>query len=298
MNAEIINFKTDDGVLTDGFIIKNNSKKILIATHGMSSNCFKKRELTIAKYVVENGVDFLGYNNRGSELTKYIKKVVDGKEKKVLSGTSYEDPEDGYFDIKGAIEKTIELGYTDIYLQGHSLGSTKTLYSYNKFKNDNSKILKYIKGIILLSLIDIPKVLKIFLNENFMKALNFANEKETNGEINDLMPRESFIHPISIKTFLKYAKYYEKIDFAKYSDKEYNFKELNNIDVPLFMRWGNQNEMIEQNADVLVEIVNCKLNNKIKNIGFIDGADHGYTNKEELLAGQIIEFIKSIDSKK
>lgn len=294
MSIEIINFKAEDGVLTDGFIIKNNSKKILIATHGMSSNCFKKREITIAQNAAQNGIDFLGYNNRGSELTKYIKKVVDGKEKKSLAGTSYENPEEGYFDIKGAIEKAIELGYTEIYLQGHSLGSTKTVYTYNRLKKENSEILKYIKGIILLSLVDIPKALKIFLNENFINVLNFANNKEKNGEVYDLMPRGSFIHPISIKTFLNYAKYQEKIDFAKYSDKDYNFEELNNIDVPLFMRWGNKNEMIEQPAEELVKIMNLKLNNKIKNIGFIDGADHGYTDKEEILANEIIEFLSSI----
>lgn len=294
MNTEIINFQTADGVLTDGFIIKNNSKKILIATHGMSSNCFKKRENIIAKYVTENGIDFFGYNNRGSELTKYIKKVGDNKEKKSLAGTSYEDPEEGYFDVKGAIEKAIELGYTEIYLQGHSLGSTKTVYTYNRLKNENYENLKYIKGVILLSLVDVPKALKIFLNDKFILALNFASEKEQNREIYDLMPIGSFIHPISVKTFLKYSKYNEKIDFAKYSEKDYNFEELNNIDVPLFMRWGNQNEMIEQSADELVKIMNSKIKNKIKNIDFVDGADHGYTDKEEILAKQIVEFLNSI----
>ena len=34
MNIEIINFKATDGVVNDGYIIKNNSKKIIISIHG------------------------------------------------------------------------------------------------------------------------------------------------------------------------------------------------------------------------------------------------------------------------
>lgn len=167
MNTEIISIQTEDGVINDGFILRTSSKKILIATHGMGSNCFKEREKIIAKKVLENGIDFFGYNNRGSELVKNIRKNVNGTVKKLLAGTTYENPKEGYFDIKAAIKKAVSLGYTDIYLQGHSLGATKVLFTYNKFKNENSELLKYVKGIILLSLIDIPKVLKIYLNENY-----------------------------------------------------------------------------------------------------------------------------------
>ena len=50
--------------------------------------------------------------------------------------------------------------------------------------------------------------------------------------------------------------------------------------------------MILQKADELVSIVSNKLENKNKDIDYIDGADHSYTGKHEILAEQIIEFIK------
>lgn len=289
---ELINFKATDGVILNGFITKNNSKKIVIATHGMSSNCFKEREMKISKKLEEKKIDFLGYNNRGSELVKYIKKETDGKEKKLLAGTSFEDVLEGYFDIKGAILKAIELGYTDIYLQGHSLGSTKIVYTYNKFKKENDEVLKYVKGVILLSLIDITKTLKIYLGDKYEKFIKIAEEKEEKKEILDLMPKEAFIHPICVKTYLRYTKYNDEINFANYSKKDDDFKELNNIDVPLFMRWGNMNEMIEQDANDLVNLLQNKIKNNKKDINFIDGADHGYTEKEEILANQIIKFLE------
>ena len=58
------------------------------------------------------------------------------------------------------------------------------------------------------------------------------------------------------------------------------------------LRWGNQNEMILQKADELVEIVSNAISNENKDINYIDGADHGYTDKREVLAEQILEFIK------
>lgn len=290
MQVDLFDFNTEDGVFLNGFIANSNSKRVIIATNGMSSNYFKTRERVIASKCLENDIAFFGYNNRGSELVKYIKK----NETKLLGGTSYEDPTESYFDIKGAISKAIELGYKDIFLQGHSLGSTKTVYAYNRLKKENYKFLNNIKGVILLSLVDIPRILKIYLNTNFDNILKFAEEKESRNELYDIMPKESFIHPISVKTFLKYTKYSEDIDFAKYSDKNYNFEELNNIEVPLFMRWGNINEMIEQPAEDLVNILSNKINNHQKNINYIDGADHGYTGKEEILATEIVKFLENI----
>lgn len=291
MNTEIVSFRATDGVLNDGYIIKNGSQKIIISIHGMSSNCFKVRDEVISKKAIENGFDYMAFNNRGSELVKYIRKDVDGKEIKLLGGTTYEDPLEGYFDIKGAIEKAIELGYKEIYLQGHSLGTTKIVYTYNRLKNENYELIKNIKGIILLSLVDIPRAVKIFLNEKYESIIKLAEEKENKKEYLDLMPPKSFIHPMCVKTFLRYGKYNKELDFAQYSKKEFNFEELNNITVPLFMRWGNSNEMIEQNAEILVQNVNRKINNKNKDINYIDGADHGYTGKEEILANEIINFL-------
>lgn len=295
MNIELIDFYATDGILNNGFIMGNNSKKILIATHGMDSNCFKKRERIIAENVIKNDIDFFGYNNRGSELVKDVKKkLADGSVAKILGGTTFEDMTDSYYDIKGAILKAIDLGYEEIFLQGHSLGSSKVVYTYNKLKEENSGIIKYIKGVILLSLVDIPRALKIYLNKNFLNMLKLAEDKELRGETYDIMPKESFIHLISVKTFLKYAKYNDDINFSCYHDKDFEFKELNNIDVPLFMRWGNVNEMIEQDAKELVGTVNSKINNSQKDINYIDGADHSYTGKEKELAEQIVKFLSKV----
>ena len=293
---ERIDFLATDGINLNGFIYKtdtsSNSKKVILAVHGMSSNCFKKRDEIIAKKMNENGIDYFCFNNRGSELVKYIRKNINGKKEKHLGGTTYEDVLEGYEDIVGAILKLEELGYKEIYLQGHSLGCTKIVYTYNELKEEEDKNLENIKGVILLSLIDIPSTLKIYLRDKFNTYLNLAEEKEKAGLKKELMPKDAFIHPISVKSFLRYARDNKEIDFARYSEDN-EFEKLNNIDCPLMMRWGNNNEMILQNAKELVELINQKINNPKKDISFIDGADHGYHDREEILAEQILDFINN-----
>lgn len=289
---EVIYFLATDGIKLDGLLYtsKNKTEDIILSIHGMATNCMKKRETIMAKFANENNIDYFCFNNRGSELVKYTRRYTEGKREKELGGTSFEDVLEGYEDITGAIIKLKELGYKNIYLQGHSLGCTKIVYTYNELKDEQDDMVNNIKGIILNSLIDIPRALKVYLRDNFDKYLEYAEEKEKNGQGNEMMPQEAFIHPISVKTFLRYARDYQDINFANFGeDKE--LKKLNNIDVPLFMRWGNVNEMIVQMPEELVDLMNKCITNPNKDIYYIDGANHSYERKEEELAKQVIAFI-------
>ena len=292
---EIIDFLATDGVKLNGILYncKEKSNEVILAVHGMTSNCFKERDKVISENSNKNGIDYFCFNNRGSELARYIKKDINGKEEKIIAGTSYEDVLEGYEDILGAIIKLKELGYENIYLQGHSLGCTKIVYTYNELVDEEeSDVLSNIKGVILLSLIDIPKAIKVYLGDKFSEYVSLAEEKEQEYKSYELMPKDAFINPISAKTFLRYVRDNKDIDFAGYG-KDNEIEKLNNIKVPLMMRWGNQNEMILQSADELVNIVTNIIENKNKDIDYIDGANHQYNGKEKELAEQIIEFIKS-----
>lgn len=289
MSIEIVKFKATDGIKLDGILNKCDidSKKILIQIHGMTSNCFKDRDKTIAEKVNEIGIDVLDFNNRGSDVVRYIK----NDNVTLLAGMAYEKVEDCYCDVVGAIEFALNLGYEEIYLQGHSLGSTKVVYTYNKLQKEDSKLLNNIKGIILLSLVDIAGVIDADANKEY---LSLAEEKAKKGEIMDLMPFKCFIHPISVKSFLQYTKHNENFDFARYSKTDDKFEILNNIQCPIFMRWGNVNELIKQDAKDLAEFMNKKITNSNKDISYIDGADHSYHGKFEQLAEEIKQFLGEI----
>lgn len=284
-----INFLAADGVELDGILYdtKNHTKDIVISVHGMGSNCLKTREDIIATNVNKIGMDYFCFNNRGSELTKYIYKEENGKKVKKLGGTTFEDVLQGYEDILGAISAMKQLGYENFYLQGHSLGCTKIVYTYNRLLEEGNH-LHLIKAIILLSLIDIPRVLEIFLQDSYEGYIKIAKKRE--GK-NELMPQEAFIHPISAKSFLRYAKYNKDIDFARF-DQDKEFKILNKIECPVFMRWGNKKEMVVQPLDLMTNMLKKQIHSENADIDYIDGANHSYTGKEQILANQIVEFIK------
>lgn len=293
MNIEKIFFETEDKAELVGLLHKGEkTKKVVISIHGMTSDCLKRRDDIIAKNMIKNNIDFFSFNNRGNNVIAYLTKEIGGIYAKQKAGTAYEDVQDSYYDIKSAIDEMLKLGYEEIYLQGHSLGCTKVVYTYNKLKQKNeTKYLDAIKGIMLLSLIDIPKAQKVNLGDKYEWMLNYAIEKEKEGKQGELMPNGSFIHPLSVRTYLRYFRDNEKIDFARYSDADYKYTELNNIDAPLFMRWGTVFEMIEQPANELAELVNSKISNPKKDISYITGANHGYTDKEQEVAEQMLKFI-------
>lgn len=290
-----ISFMTEDNVKLDGLLYEPASltKEIVIAVHGMSSNCFKKRDDILAEEMLKNNISYFCFNNRGHDLAVFLDKYIDGKKTKIISGTSYEDVLDSYYDITGAIKVMLDNGYEKIHLQGHSLGSTKIVYTYNRLKNENRiELLNKITSIILLSLVDVPTFQKLYVGDEFNNVLEYANKLESENKLTDLISQDIFGSFLSCKTFLRLSKYNQEIDFAKYGDNSYNFDKLNNITVPLFIRWGNIKEMIVQPIDELVNLIKNKINNDNLDVGYIDGADHSYDGKELILASEILSFIK------
>lgn len=291
---EKVYFELEDKVELVGLLHRpeNTTDEVVISIHGMQSNCFKKREDILSKVINNAGIAYFAFDNRGANLMCYTKKT-DGT-KTLNGGSVYEDVLESYYDIKGAIEKMLELGYTKIHLQGHSLGCTKIVYAYNRLKKENYKNLENIQSIILLSLVDLVDLQKYDLGiDKYNKMLELAIEKEARGEEMELMPFDSFDHPISVKSYLRYYRDNQEIDFAKFNDNNYDFKEINNISIPLFLRWG-ENDLVVQKLDELIELLKTKINNPKLDIGYIKNTDHGYTNKEEVLGEEIKKFLKIV----
>ena len=290
---EKVYFELEDNVELFGLLHRPDdnlkTEEVVISIHGMQSNCYKKREDILGNEINKAGIAYFAFNNRGTEIACYTKKT-DGS-KTLNGGCAYEDVLESYYDIKGAIDKMIELGFTKIHLQGHSLGCTKIIYSYNRLKEEKYENLDKIKSVILLSWVDLVELQKYDLGEEkYNKVLELAIEKEKNNEEMDLLPTDSFDHPISVKSYLRYYRDNKDIDFAKFSDAQYDFKEINNINIPLFLRWG-ESDLVIQSLDELIDFLKLKINNDKLNIDYIKDTDHGYTNKEEVLGKEIVKFL-------
>ena len=186
MNLQKVFFETEDGVELSGLLHTNGMKtdKVVISVHGMQSNCMKKRDDILAKNITNENIAYFCFNNRGHDLVNMITKEENGKYIKKQCGSSLENIEDSYFDIKAAIEEMLKMGYKKIYLQGHSLGCTKIVYSYTKMKKQNEQdILNKIQSISLLSMVDIPVAIKFFFNNDVEKLVKYMENEKMNEEV-------------------------------------------------------------------------------------------------------------------
>ena len=294
MNIETVFFKATDGVGLNGLLYKTNknTKKIMISIHGMATDCIRLRYEAIAKKVNKYGIDFLTFNNRGHGIVNNIKKRSNSKIE--LGGSAYEEVTECYADIVGIINYAIKNNYDEIYLMGHSLGTVKLIYFYNKMLKDNKELKPKIKAVLLLSLVDIPTLIKSYLGKKYEDTLKLVYKLKEEHKEMLLLQNESFIYPLSVKNFIRYAVENDDINFAQFSNEKYSFKEINKIKVPLFMRWGNNKELILQQAEDLCEFLKTKINNPNLDIGYIDGANHSYKNREKELAEEIASFIEKI----
>lgn len=296
MRIEKVYFDAEDGMKLVGILHTSenrNEDEVILSVHGMGSNCLKKRDDVIANYVTEKEISYFTFNNRGNGLINSAR--TQGA--KILQGTVFEDVTESYYDIVGAIKILKEKGYRKIYLQGHSLGSTKIVYTYNKLIENNEKeILDSIKSVMLLSLVDLVDVMKIMVKSNpEVDIVKLVLEMEKKRKFDYIMEtRVSFLPYVSVKTFLRYYRDNQDINFAQYQNKEFEFDELNNIKTPLFMRWGNNKELISLPAKDIVNICNEKIYNNNKDINYIDGATHNYVGKEDILAREIYNFLSKI----
>lgn len=293
MDVEIIKFNSEDGLYLNGFLKynKQKKKKVILLIHGMAGNCFNKREKEISEQAIKNDIDSFSFNNRGSDVIKYLEWLKAKSNEYVMGGSACENFYDSYYDIKAAVKLMVELGYEEIYLCGHSLGATKIIYSYQKFLENNEEFLKKIKAVILLSLVDINSLFRICAGNNFEYYIDYAKKKMNEKKDLELMPRECFLYPVSVRSFLIYSLNNEKIDIVRFNQDDYEYKELNAIKKPLFMRWGTENELIEQEPDKLLDIIKTKIKNDVLDAKFIHGADHCYRKKEKQLANEIIQFL-------
>ncbi len=293
MKIEKVYFNSIDNLNLIGLLHtpKKKTETVLISVHGITSNCLKRRDDVLAQKCTDLGIAYFCFNNRGHEIICNYGRIEDNDMH--FYGSGAENIYDSYFDIKGAMIEMQKRGYKKIILQGHSMGCTKVVYTYNEFLNNNeTTMLDAITGIVLLSMVDIPTALKQVLGKDYKKIISYFELLKKRGKGDKLVVLDASTPPVRPNTILQYAEDNKKIDFAKFGDNRTTFKELNNIKVPLFMRWGNINELIFQGADELTQKLNEKIKNENKDISYIAGANHNYTGKEEELGEQITDFIK------
>lgn len=158
-----------DGDFLDLDWVKTNSKKLIIVTHGLEGDSTRHYVTGMIDIFRKNGFDGLGWNSRscGGEINLLPRFYHHGDAN----------------DLRYVVEYAIQLGYSEIFLAGFSMGGSLTLRLLGEY---GKEVPKEIKGAVVASVpLDLPtsvaeldKPGKRFYMNRFLKKLGKKLEKK------------------------------------------------------------------------------------------------------------------------
>lgn len=270
---------------------KEDSKTIVIHVHGMAGNFYENSFIEeIAAECNKMGNDYLVFNNRGHDYIADCERVKDGGVEFFSGGGAYEKFDECIYDIKGVVQWAVSEGYEEIYLEGHSSGANKIIYSFEKL-SEVSDFNGRIKGIMLISPCD---DIGIFYSEIDEEKRNFsyqlAKKHIQDGEKDELMPQGTFFdYLLSAETFLDSFTEGSSLDMFPYRKGNLKDTKLCKVNVPMLILFGNNGDFVLQD----IQDIKRMYKNIVENfeIREIDQADHSYKGQEKVLASTIVEWI-------
>lgn len=287
MIGELVKTKTKDKLILNGFYLSGDkSKPLIIHIHGYEGDFYSNNFVhAIGNKLNNNGFGFLTVETRGSYHLREFN-IYQGGYK--TYGAQIEKLEEAYLDIDAWVQFAIKLGYQSIILQGHSLGTFKSVRYLMEGKNVN-----YISKLILICPFDKTFNIDTYSKGKYLEYVDISKTQidSNNGEA--IVPKIYSHIPISYQT---YASWYQEDELSHMFDmsfKSYNFLTLNKINIPVHVVVGSEDEYFYQvNPKNPQEGLNILLNNlRIGTGNIIDGAKHGFKGFEEELATDIESYV-------
>ncbi len=280
---------TDDGLELFGLLYEPDAKsaKILVHVHGMAGNFYENPFLDfIAKTLTDQGIAFFTFNNRGCESFKDLTQKVGGKKKFVRIGNAYEKFEESVLDIKATIDAVSTLGFSEIHLSGHSLGSPKVVYYVSETKDPR------INSVLLLSPSDMLGLVRAD-RERFERDIQEATTMSQNGKGGDLISLKVWDEcPVSADTYISLFGDNSKAGIFNFYNSSDRLEVLGKITQPLFAVMGRKDDALTVSIEETMErITKATKNSPHVETQILGDANHGYFGDEQGLADAILGWL-------
>ncbi len=278
--VHLTSIKTRDGIILEGIAVlpKRKTKTALIWLHGLSSRFSSGQKMTqeVSSACKRAGIGYFKFNTRGHD-------IASRANKKIIGG-GFERFDDCIYDIRAMIRFAHKLGFSDIILAGHSTGANKALYYCYKTKD------RSVKKLILLGAInDIVALRKKMGIKKFTNACAIASRLRKNS--NALMPTQYGL--FSACRFWSLCHVGEKEDTFPYYDDTRRWIALESIRIPLAVIIGSRDQYLDRTpSDYLAAFKRHTLLTKRFQGIIIKGANHGFHQKENDLAKEVITWAK------
>ena len=178
IHTQLVSFKTSDNERLHGLLFTPPDKKselALIMVHGVAMNFYLPPLPTLGQALAEGGHHCFVINTRGHDWIARADNLTK------FGGSAYENIEDCFADLDGALAFLAARGYRRFVLVGHSLGAIKSIiYQGTRRRSDMA-------GIISCSA---PKQFyseRIARQPNFREMIEQAESMVSDGRGDDLM---------------------------------------------------------------------------------------------------------------
>lgn len=287
MKTSFLRQTTDDKLVLHGLLYEPDepTKKLILHIHGMSGNFYENRFLDfMAKTFTDNDWAFLAPNNRGHDFIADIP-VAGNKEKFKRIGNSYEIFEECILDIKTWMDFAEKKGFSEIVLQGHSLGCSKVVYYFVKTLD------KRISKLVLASPSDMVGLFES--PSDHKNLLSLSKKMLLEGKGDEFLPKLIWgWYSLSAKTYLDFSERDNPIDIFNTYDKN---KEsvLAKIKIPVLAFLGEKDDAAILPIKEALAVIKKKAKNAPRfDTEVIEGAPHSYFGHEQEVADLIINWVK------
>lgn len=290
MKIKFIRFNTKDKLILHGLLYEPDAitQKVVLHIHGMAGNFYENSFLdSMAKTFTDNDWAFMTINTRGHD---YIADFPTTESKYKRIGNAYEVFEECVYDIRATLDTLETGGFTEIALQGHSLGAPKVAY-YIATTQDSR-----ISKLILLSSADMVGLAEA--DPNYQKLMLLAQTMVKEGKGREILPDRIFAEDgwegylLSAQTYIDLSKRDQPVDIINTYDRS-KPSALSEIRVPILAIFGSEDNAVIMPVDEALMVIKEKAKQCPSfDTAIIAKAPHSYAKHEDKLAETIIEWLK------
>jgi pimeloyl-ACP methyl ester carboxylesterase len=292
MPGELVRVLADDGLELVGYYAAPEGRtatRAVLHFHGMAGNFYENRFVsTVCDAVVSKGLAFLTVNNRGHDYRSDNLRGSGEGTLSLLGGTSFDIFEECVHDLAGASSFLADLGHGEIYFQGHSLGTVKTIH-YLALTGDARAV-----GAILISPPDLFGLQDVRAEGRLDEVLEQAKGFVATGR-GEALVESGYAVPLSAATVISMYGHPATTDLFPFRLGEAgDYSRLAALRVPVLTTFGTVDEAVTVPIDDAVNLMRARTSSAPgSTVVAIPGANHVYWGHEDELAAAIRDFVEA-----
>jgi len=279
-----------DGIELDSILFTPREKtdKLIIHVHGKEGHFIQNHFVTyMGNAYPQHGYALLTFNNRGHDyMADLLKKTSTGYAWE-QGGSVFDILEHAMYDLEGVVGLAQSLGFSEIILQGHSLGPHKICYYLTHAKKPP------VSKLIFLTTADVQYQFDSSVPD-WQKHSLLAKRMIDDGKGKELMPIRLWSNcPVSAATFWNYTGPDTNCFVFNGTHPDMEFKNFDKVTLPMLIVNPENDVATGIRQEDMIALLRKKSVSKHLTTHIIPDAVHNFLGKENELTRVVIEWLES-----